>query len=130
MRAGGLSELRWQDRSLWPRRLFMSITKDFQIFHRSNPKVYKLFRRFALEAKDLGRKRFGARFIWERMRWYIRIETRNDNFKLNDHFPPFYARKLMKDIPAMRGFFELRPSVADALFPRRKVKKGKRRRKK
>jgi hypothetical protein len=104
----------------------MSLVRAFQAFHRSNPKVYKLFKKFALDAKDWGRKRFGARFIWERMRWYIHIETRDSKFKLNDHFPPFYARKLMREVPAMRGFFELRPSAADALFP----PKGKARRKK
>ena len=103
----------------------MLITREFQLFHRSNPKVYKLFKKFALDAKDWGRKHFGARFIWERMRWYIHIETKDSKFKLNDHFPPFYARKLMRDVPAMRGFFELRPSVADSLFPRRKARKKK-----
>jgi hypothetical protein len=95
----------------------MTRIREFQIFHRSNPKVYKLFKKFALDAKDWGRKRFGARFIWERMRWYIHIETKDSKFKLNDHFPPFYARKLMRDVPARSAAVQF-GGAARAALPR------------
>lgn len=105
----------------------MRIVDEFRLFHRQNPQVYKTFKRFALEAKDSGRERFGAREIWERMRWYIHVEIRGSpEFKLNDHFPPFYARKVMKEVPALKGFFELRVSVADAMRFRCPIPKGRR----
>jgi len=82
---------------------------DFDRFDRENPAVYRLFRRFALEALAVGgRRRFGARMIGERIRWYAAVETSGHDFKVNDHLWPFYARKFMADHPQHAGAFETR----------------------
>lgn len=82
----------------------------FRIFDRENPQVYSLFVRFTMEAINSGRSRFGARMIWERMRWYTMIEAKDhaSEFKLNDHYPPYYARKFMRLNPRWNTFFEVR----------------------
>lgn len=79
-------------------------------FHRANPQVFDLFRRFALEARREHRGQFGARLIGERIRWYTQVETQSaDGFKLNDHYWPYYARLLMAIHPEeFAKFFELR----------------------
>lgn len=85
-------------------------------FHNNNPQVYDLFVRFARQARDRERRqRFGARMIWERLRWYTQIETNDATaFKLNDHYPPYYARLLMLEHPDdFAEFFELRDSRFD-----------------
>lgn len=47
--------------------------------------------------------------IWERMRWYTMVEAKDQtDFKLNDHYPPYYARKFMGEHVSYQGFFELR----------------------
>ena len=81
----------------------------FDTFHAEHPQVWKLFLRFVKEALQAKRKRFGARMIWERMRWYSLVEVDDgSDFKLNDHYPPFYARLFMDTYPQYAGFFEIR----------------------
>lgn len=79
-------------------------------FHRENPQVYEALRRLALQAKRAG-KRVGMRCLWERLRWEVYVEVPHpagNDFRLNDHFPPHYARLLMDREPELRGFFEVR----------------------
>ncbi len=88
--------------------------RDFEAFHAENPDVYQLFERFTFEAIQAGRKRFSARTVLHRIRWYTSVETRDpQGFKINDHWSPFYARMFHERYPAYAGFFELRESVAD-----------------
>ncbi len=82
----------------------------FDAFDAENPHIYKLFCHFTYVAINRGRRKFGARMIWERMRWHSMVETKdpNSDFKLNDHYPPYYARKFMDKNPRHDGFFEIR----------------------
>lgn len=83
-------------------------------FHKANPSVYAAFERFALEALAR-RHRIGARMIWERMRWELLLSTRGGGeFKLNDHYTPFYARLFMREHPEHAGCFEVRGRGRDA----------------
>lgn len=85
------------------------LQREFEVFHAENPHVYELFCRFAMQAIDAGREKFGARSIWERMRWYVAFETTgDDDYKLNDHHPPYYARMFMREHQECEGFFETR----------------------
>ena len=85
------------------------LEQQFERFHAENPHVYRLFCQFAFEVIRAGHRRFSARTIWERMRWELRVQTRRSGaFKLNDHYPPYYARKFMKDHPNHRGLFATR----------------------
>lgn len=87
----------------------------FRQFHRDNPEVYRLFRKFARQALDAGMPSCGARLIGERIRWHVRIETQSDDgFKVNDHHWPYYSRLLMLEEPrAFDGFFERRDGQFD-----------------
>lgn len=87
----------------------MTIQERFELFHTNNPHVYRLLRRFALEAKARGRVCFGARQVYERARWFASFETDSDDqFKLNDNYISRYARKLMEDESELEGFFRTR----------------------
>lgn len=93
------------------------LVQAFRAFHLRNPHVYSLFERFALEAASAGREKIGARLIWERMRWYLRFETTDRaerGLKLNDHYPPYYARMFLRRHPELEGFFELRKVQGEA----------------
>lgn len=86
-------------------------------FHKNNPHVWKLFLKFAAQAKEAGRERFGARMILERLRWYTSVETVSaDRFKINDHHVPYYSRLAMLLYPDEYGeLFERRdPPTFDA----------------
>lgn len=80
----------------------------FLDFHKSNPEVWRLFQRFAGEALESGRNRFGARLIGERIRWETIIQTTDKDYKVNNDFWPYYARLLMLTDASFAGVFERR----------------------
>ena len=86
------------------------IVDKFKVYHAANPMVWELFKKFSYEAKNSGRKRFGVNAIFERMRWYIDIETSGDRFKLNNNYRSCYARLIISEDPFFQTFFETRRS--------------------
>ena len=86
---------------------------SFVEFHRDNPTVWTMFQRFAQEALSAGRK-IGARAIGERIRWEVTIKTTGEEFKVNDHFWPYYARLLMLTDDRFDGFFTVKDKRFDA----------------
>lgn len=84
-----------------------TIAERFEEFHRNNPQVFDLFRRFAEQALLAG-QRVGAKAIFERMRWETAIVTRGDTYSLNNSYTALYARLLEETDPRFVGFFEQR----------------------
>lgn len=81
----------------------------FRTFHASNPRIYDLLVALARQAKQAGRDRIGIRMLWEVVRWNLILSTTGDEeFKLNDHLVPHYARLIMANEPDLRGLFETR----------------------
>jgi len=94
----------------------VSLSKeDFERYDAENPKVWELFERFSLEVLAAGHRHFGAGAVFERIRWYVSVETKGDTWKLNNNYRSFYARKFLQthSASAPPGFFRLRASVAD-----------------
>lgn len=90
---------------------------QFLRFHLAHPEIYAELLRLSRRAKASGRRRLGIRMLWEVMRWNLTVVTGrrsgrralgDDEFALNDHWPPFYARLLMSAHPELDGLFELR----------------------
>lgn len=94
-----------------------SVACEFKKFHASNPHVYVLFKKFALEACER-RRRFSARTVLHRMRWYSNVESEEPaGFKVNDHWSPFYARLFEVEFPQHADLFNKRPAAADLEAP-------------
>lgn len=70
--------------------------------------IYEEFERRAMQLWRAGRKSYGARSIWETMRYDSAIGELSGEWKLNDHRPPCLARLVMQMNPQMQGFFETR----------------------
>lgn len=83
------------------------LDRRFRAWDAANPEVYRLFERFSLQAARSGR-RIGAKAIVERMRWELRVETRGDDFKLNNSYVSRLARKFVERHPEHAELFELR----------------------
>jgi hypothetical protein len=81
---------------------------QFWTFHEINPKVYLLFNKFATEAALANRRSFGVGAIFERMRWFTTVETRGEEYKLNNNYRAYYGRLWMRDNPEHDGFFSTR----------------------
>ena len=95
------------------------IVRRFFDFHDQNPHVYNLVKKYALEAKTASRSRFGIAMIWERMRWYVTIETNDRFFKLNNNHKACYARMLMIDDEFFMNMFQRRATIKHDRFSTR-----------
>lgn len=89
------------------------IYRAFKSFHRSNPVVWTLFQRFTREVMVAGHKRYSADAVVHRIRWHTSVETRGDEFRINDHFPSYYARLFMVLFPEYTDFFETRVRTSE-----------------
>jgi len=85
-----------------------ALEKKFEEYHAENPQIYELFKKFSDDVCVSGLTKYSANAIFERIRWYVDIETNGDKFKINNNYRPYYARKLMKDDNKFKGFFEVR----------------------
>jgi hypothetical protein len=89
--------------------------EQWQEFHRANPEIYRQFLDRTLAAHLYGRK-VGARCIWESIRWHLNVEVAGvagDEYAMNDHHVPYYARLVMLRHPPLEGFFDRRDKHFD-----------------
>lgn len=82
--------------------------RKFQEFHKDNPHVYTLFKKFAFQVINRGFDHFGTNCIIERIRWETAIKTSDLDFKINNNHAPYYARLFEKDYPEHKDFFRKR----------------------
>jgi hypothetical protein len=86
----------------------LTLDEQFQKWAKENPAVIDCFLRFAREARDAGRRRFGIQMIAERVRWYTAVESKKDDFKVNNSFLSRLARLLVDRDLSLCGLFEFR----------------------
>ena len=75
------------------------------------PDVCHLFEKVALEAHDAGLKRYSARAILHRLRWFYHVENGDAEFRINNKHSAPLARRFIARHPDMADFFELREST-------------------
>lgn len=91
----------------------VTLAEKFEKFDSENPGVYFLFKRFANDLINLGRKKLSAALIVERIRWEVNISTVSDDvFKLSNNHTAFYARKFMNDHQEYGDIFRTRAQQA------------------
>ncbi len=90
------------------------IQAAFEAYHAEHPEVFELFRKFALEAKQSGREAFGAKAIFERIRWHYMVNNKaGEEFKVNNNFTSRYVRLLEETDPQFIGFFKKRKLTSE-----------------
>lgn len=93
----------------------------FNVHDLANPGVWLAFDHFALERYARGFRRYSARDIYARVRWETHLPSpgQGEDFKVTNHWSPFYARKFLHKHPdlAAIGYFELHASEADFGMP-------------
>jgi hypothetical protein len=88
--------------------------KQFIEFHKANPHVYELFKRYTKAAMATGRKHYSAAAIFERIRWHTDIETNEElGFKLNNNVTAYYSRMYSANYPHHKDFFRTRSLVSE-----------------
>jgi hypothetical protein len=84
---------------------------EFAKFIEENPDIWQQFRMLAVKLKAKGIDRYGAKAIWEVLRYELALKavTTGEKYALNNNHVSRFARKLMDDEPEeFAGFFELR----------------------
>jgi hypothetical protein len=82
--------------------------KECAAFHRAHPEVWSLFVGFAFEKIRLGYTHYGVGAVMERVRWETSSGGSSPEFKVNNNFRAFYARRFAKAFPQHRDFFRTR----------------------
>lgn len=79
-------------------------------FHLEHPEVWDLFVRFTTNRISKGFVNYSAKAIFERIRWEVDSVGGDGTyeFKLNNNWPSFYARRFMRMYPEYDGFFKTR----------------------
>lgn len=97
-----------------PAEAGLTIAERFARFDQANPRVYSTLVRLAREwVAQTGRRKVGIATLYETARWHIAIATSDPDYKLNNNFRSFYARKIMREERDLHGLFDLRRSAAD-----------------
>ena len=78
-------------------------------FIKENPQIWQQFRMLAVKLKAKGIDRYGAKAIWEVLRYELALKsvTTGEKYALNNNHVSRFARKLMEE-EDFAGFFELR----------------------
>ena len=92
--------------------LFPEAPEVFVRYHKDNPQVYQKFREITLQTIQKGFKRFGAKGIFEIMRWQTGVEG-GDKYKVNNNYTSYYSRLFEREFPQYKGFFRMRKSKYD-----------------
>jgi len=85
---------------------------NFQEFDEQHPEIWELFRSTTFQVMERGFRNYGAKSILERIRWHTSIEQGRRDFKVNNNYAPYYARKFHSNYPEFAGFFRCRAQKA------------------
>jgi len=78
-------------------------------FHEKNPHVYYELTKYARQAVAAGHSRVGIELLWNRMRWDWMLRTdHGTDYKLNQNYKAWYARRIMELEPDLSEIFETR----------------------
>jgi hypothetical protein len=96
-----------------------TIAARFAAVDAANPQMWALFERFTFEMIRRGFRHYSARAVIHRVRWEtaVPLVDGTSEFKINNNWSPFYARKFHQLYPQHDGFFRNRISRADGLQP-------------
>lgn len=89
-----------------PRETVQQVLDNF----RENPKVWRAFEKFTLDAIRCGKK-IGAKAVMERVRWEFEIEKNHwadAEYKINNSWVAYYARIFAIKFPEHRDYFDFR----------------------
>ena len=85
----------------------MNLKQKFELYDAENPEIWIEFEKLAAKAVNAGRTILSARLILEVIRWDT-IISGNDDYKINNDYNAFYARKWNEKYPNAGAEFKTR----------------------
>jgi hypothetical protein len=86
----------------------LTLKQQWWEWHKQNPHVYQLFKKFTFRAIERGHRNLSAWLIVNRIRWETSIETTGTDFNISNDYIAFYARLFMVEHPEYNGFFRIK----------------------
>ena len=86
---------------------------EFDEFIQANPHIYKKFRMLAVKLKAKGIDRWGAKSLWEVLRWDLAMETNAPNrWSSAEQQPcqPYGPQAYVRRARRLRGLFSAAPT--------------------
>jgi len=80
----------------------------FKAYDAKNPEIWPTFKDLTLILINKGIEHYGAKAIFEAIRFHKAMKHGVNDFKLNNNFTAEYAREFMRLYPEHAGFFEVR----------------------
>ena len=78
-------------------------------YDKEHPDIWTEFERIALNLIDRSIKHYGAKAVFEIIRYWRTInKIEGEEFKCNNNYTAYYARKFAQKYPEYAGFFEIR----------------------
>jgi hypothetical protein len=91
--------------------------RDFHALHQAHPEILDFLVLEIRRRLDHGLPAFSYQSLWQYARWQLELEKGpTDNFLMNDHAAPFYARAITILHPEFNGRAEFRKAKADEIF--------------
>ena len=85
---------------------------DFELYDAEHPEIWKQFRGITFNLINRGIRHYGSKAIFEIIRYHRIVKYGDGEFKCNNNFTAYYARKFMKLFPRYAGFFQTRRARA------------------
>lgn len=80
------------------------------LYDTQNPEIWAEFEKIALKLIRQGITHYGAKSIFEVIRWHRIVRANDKQFKINNNYTAYYARKFLQKYPQYQDFFETRKS--------------------
>lgn len=90
-----------------------TLAEKYATWAAANPHVIDAMETLARQWFAAGNSRVSMRQLWERLRWESGIQTSDGPYRLNNNWPPFIARELVRRHPVWAESIQFRTSVAD-----------------
>lgn len=85
-----------------------TLQERFEEFHAENPKIYKLFKKYAKDALKRGHTKLSGWFIVNIIRWEEGVDSTGSGFKIQNDYIALYTRKFIEDHPKHAEFFNIK----------------------
>jgi len=85
-----------------------STLSDFERYDKEHPEIWKLFMDITFRLIRRGKRHYGAKAVFEIIRYHRIVQHNDSEFKVNNNYTAYYARKFMQTFPEWDGFFETR----------------------
>jgi len=83
-------------------------------YHKKNPQIYEMYKKFAFQAIKSKRPYYSSEMIINRVRWETMTKAES-GFKIANEMKAFYSRLFVLEYPTYQNFFKQRPSICDGL---------------